>query len=80
MRSSFLDIDNNEIDWDVKKSNKQNKEAAGTYDSTVYHTLLTSPILPAMTCIGPQLKKYQKGHHNDNDEEVIVDVRRWFLG
>ncbi|GFR95951.1 histone-lysine N-methyltransferase SETMAR [Elysia marginata] len=28
----------------------------------------------------PQLKKYLRGHHCDNDEEVIADVHRWCRG
>ncbi|GFO43443.1 histone-lysine N-methyltransferase SETMAR [Plakobranchus ocellatus] len=28
----------------------------------------------------PQLKKYLKGHHYGNDEEVIADVRGWCRG
>ncbi|GFO12145.1 histone-lysine N-methyltransferase SETMAR [Plakobranchus ocellatus] len=53
-------------------------EAAGTYDPT-------APCIRPRSCpsdyyLFPQLKKYLKGHHYDNDEEVNADVRRWCPG
>ncbi|GFO32395.1 histone-lysine N-methyltransferase SETMAR [Plakobranchus ocellatus] len=45
----------------------------------------TAPCIQPRSCpsdyyLFPQLKKYLKGHHYDNDEEVIADVRRWCDG
>ncbi|GFO20971.1 histone-lysine N-methyltransferase SETMAR [Plakobranchus ocellatus] len=53
-------------------------KAAGTYDPT-------APSIQPRSCpsdyyLFPQLKKYLKGHHHNNDEEVIADIRRWCRG
>ncbi|GFN74129.1 histone-lysine N-methyltransferase SETMAR-like protein [Plakobranchus ocellatus] len=37
----------------------------------------TSPSPRKSKFVTSATKKYLKGHHYDNDEEVIADVRRW---
>ncbi|GFN80311.1 histone-lysine N-methyltransferase SETMAR [Plakobranchus ocellatus] len=46
-------------------------KAAGTYDPAY-----SPDFAPSDYYLFPQLKKYLKGHHYDNDEEAIADVRR----
>ena len=44
------------------------------------HPAYSRDLAPSDYYLFPQLKKYLKGHHYDNDEEVIADVRRWCRG
>ncbi|GFN93504.1 histone-lysine N-methyltransferase SETMAR [Plakobranchus ocellatus] len=48
--------------------------------TTLPHPALRPDLAPSDYYLFPQLKKYLKGHHYDNDEEVIADVRRWCRG
>ena len=45
--------------------------------TTLPHPAYSPDLAPSDYYLFPQLKKYLKGHHYDNDEEVIADVRRW---
>ncbi|GFO22894.1 histone-lysine N-methyltransferase SETMAR [Plakobranchus ocellatus] len=44
---------------------------------TLPHPAYSPDLAPSDYYLFPQFKKYLKGHHYDNDEEVIADVRRW---
>ena len=48
--------------------------------TTLPHPAYSPDLAPSVYYLFPQLKKYLKGHHYDNDEEVIADVRRWCRG
>ncbi|GFO33567.1 transposase [Plakobranchus ocellatus] len=48
--------------------------------TTLPHPAYSPDLAPSDYYLFPQLKKYLKGHHYDNDEEVIADVRRWCRG
>ncbi|GFO12124.1 histone-lysine N-methyltransferase SETMAR [Plakobranchus ocellatus] len=48
--------------------------------TTLPHLANSSDLAPSDYYLFPQLKKYLKGHHYDNDEEVIEDVRKWCRG
>ncbi|GFN93492.1 transposase [Plakobranchus ocellatus] len=48
--------------------------------TTLPHPACCPYLAPSDYYLFPQLKKYLKGHHYDNDEEVIADVRRWCRG
>ncbi|GFR69117.1 histone-lysine N-methyltransferase SETMAR [Elysia marginata] len=47
---------------------------------TLTHPAYRPYPLPSDYYLFPQLKKYLKDHHYDNDEEVIADVCRWCRG
>ena len=48
--------------------------------TTLPHPAYSPDHIPFDYHLFPRLKKYLKGHHYDNDEEVIADVRRWCRG
>ncbi|GFO18383.1 transposase [Plakobranchus ocellatus] len=48
--------------------------------TTLPHPAYIPDLAPSDYYLFPQLKKYLKSHHYDNDEEVIADVRRWCRG
>ncbi|GFO02387.1 transposase [Plakobranchus ocellatus] len=48
--------------------------------TTLPHPAYSPDLAPSFYYLFPQLKKYLKGHHNDNDEKVIADVCRWCHG
>ncbi|GFO12656.1 histone-lysine N-methyltransferase SETMAR [Plakobranchus ocellatus] len=48
--------------------------------TTLPHPAYSSDLAPSDYYLFPQLNKYLKGYHYDNDEEVIADVRRWCRG
>ena len=48
--------------------------------TTLPHPAYSPDLAPSDYYLFPQLKKYLKGHHYDNDEEVMADVRRWCRG
>ncbi|GFO18847.1 histone-lysine N-methyltransferase SETMAR [Plakobranchus ocellatus] len=47
---------------------------------TLAHPAYSPDLAPSGYYLFPHLKKYLKGHHYDNDEEVIADVRKWCRG
>ncbi|GFO37198.1 histone-lysine N-methyltransferase SETMAR [Plakobranchus ocellatus] len=61
-----------------RSPNSERLKAAGTYDPTA--PCIQPDLSPSDYYLFPQLKKYLKGHHYDNDEEVIAAVRRWWRG
>ncbi|GFO28781.1 histone-lysine N-methyltransferase SETMAR [Plakobranchus ocellatus] len=44
--------------------------------TALQHPAYSPDLAPFDYYLFPQLKQYLKGHHYDNDEEVIADVRR----
>ncbi|GFO12708.1 transposase [Plakobranchus ocellatus] len=48
--------------------------------TTLPHPAYSPNLAPSGYYLFPQIKKYLKGHHYDNDEEVIGDVRKWCRG
>ena len=48
--------------------------------TTLPHPAYSPDLAPSDYYLFPQLKKYLKRHHYDNDEEVIADVCRWCRG
>ncbi|GFO48833.1 transposase [Plakobranchus ocellatus] len=48
--------------------------------TTLQHPTYSPDLAPSDYYLFLQLKKYLKGHHYDNDEEVITNIRRWYLG
>ncbi|GFO35466.1 transposase [Plakobranchus ocellatus] len=48
--------------------------------TTVPHPAYSPDLAPSDCYLFPQLEKFLKGHHHDNDEEVIADVHRWCSG
>ncbi|GFS10257.1 histone-lysine N-methyltransferase SETMAR [Elysia marginata] len=50
--------------------------------TTLPHPAYSPDLAPSDYYVFPQLMKYLKGHHFDNDEEVIAiaNVRRWCRG
>ncbi|GFO24201.1 transposase [Plakobranchus ocellatus] len=48
--------------------------------TTLLHPAYSPDLAPSDYYLFPQLKKYLKGHHYDDDKEVIADVRRWCRG
>ncbi|GFS27714.1 histone-lysine N-methyltransferase SETMAR [Elysia marginata] len=48
--------------------------------TTLLHPAHSPDIAPSPYHLLPQVKKYLEGHHYDNDEGVIADVRRWCRG
>ncbi|GFN80831.1 transposase [Plakobranchus ocellatus] len=48
--------------------------------TTLPHAAYSPELAPSDYYLFSQLKKYLKGHHYDNDEETIADVRRWCRG
>ncbi|GFO12509.1 histone acetyltransferase [Plakobranchus ocellatus] len=59
----------------------QTQDALGQLDLTpLPHPAYSPDLALSDYCLFPQLKKYLKGHHYDNDEEVIADVGRWCCG
>ncbi|GFR69621.1 histone-lysine N-methyltransferase SETMAR [Elysia marginata] len=61
-----------------RHTSRQTQNAIKQLELTTLPHLAHSPDLaPSYYYLFPQLKKYLKGHHYDNDEEVVADVRRW---
>ncbi|GFN96116.1 histone-lysine N-methyltransferase SETMAR [Plakobranchus ocellatus] len=48
--------------------------------TTLPHPAYSLDLAPSDYYLFPQLRKYLKSHHYDNDEAVIADVRRWCRG
>ncbi|GFO40415.1 transposase [Plakobranchus ocellatus] len=48
--------------------------------TTLPHPAYSPDLAPSDYYLFPQIKKYLKGYHYDNDEEVIANVRRWCRG
>ncbi|GFN95465.1 transposase [Plakobranchus ocellatus] len=48
--------------------------------TTLPHPAYSPELAPSDYYLFPQLKKYLKGYHYDNDEKVIADVRKWCRG
>ncbi|GFN74186.1 hypothetical protein PoB_000069200 [Plakobranchus ocellatus] len=62
-------------------TSRQTQDALSQLDlTTLLHSAYSPDLAPSDYYMFPQLKKYLKGHHYDNDEEVIADVRRWYHG
>ena len=62
-------------------SRRQTQDALRQMElTTLPHPAYSPDLAPSDYYLFPQLKKYLKGHHYDNDEEVIADVRRWCRG
>ncbi|GFO38356.1 histone-lysine N-methyltransferase SETMAR [Plakobranchus ocellatus] len=48
--------------------------------TTLSHPACSPNLASSDYYLFPQLNEYLKGHHYDNDEEVIAEVRRWCCG
>ncbi|GFS20231.1 histone-lysine N-methyltransferase SETMAR [Elysia marginata] len=48
--------------------------------TTLLHLAYSPDLAHSDYYLFPQLEKYPKGHHYDNDQEVIADVHRWCRG
>ncbi|GFO05658.1 transposase [Plakobranchus ocellatus] len=61
-------------------TSRQTQDALRQLDlTTLPHPAYSPDLAPSYYYLFPQPKNYMylKGHHYDNDEEVIADVRRW---
>ncbi|GFS10158.1 histone-lysine N-methyltransferase SETMAR [Elysia marginata] len=60
-------------------TSRQTQDALGQLElelTTLPHSAHRPDLAPSNYYLFPQLKKHLKGHHYDNDEEVVADVRR----
>ncbi|GFO09837.1 histone-lysine N-methyltransferase SETMAR [Plakobranchus ocellatus] len=62
----------------LQHTSRQTQDALRQVElTTLPHSAYSPDLAPSDYYLFPKLKKYLKGHHYDNDEEVIADVRRY---
>ncbi|GFO14731.1 transposase [Plakobranchus ocellatus] len=75
-KDSILQHDNARL-----HTSRQTQDALSQLElTTLPHPAYSPDLAPSDYYLFPQLRKYLKGHHYDNDEEVIADVRKWCHG